>query len=201
MKKMIFSGALFRFSFLFLSLVLANGCGSVNIAFTPAISGELQPKKLRTSFEVKPLDLRADSKCESQTTVSVINVEKNDQDMIIQKSGTGQFCIKPKTLNEMVAVYMRETLQFCHIKVSQVSSRKILLSLPKVEMNVPWYSFGPRYGAAQLLVEIPEIGFSRVYTTEDHTAEGANTAVANALHLAVWQCINDPEVQAYLQCR
>jgi hypothetical protein len=193
--------SLFLLLLFFLLLALCCGCTPRSMIATPYIDNELKPKAVRTVYEFKPVNLQAGSRCLAATTVNVVNVEKNNQDTIIFENFHTICTVKPKILSQMVADYMKEALQFSHIKVDQTSSRKILLSLPKTEMFNASSMVSSKGGTAQLKVEIPEIEFSKVYNAEEWTGKSAFAALAYALHKTVWECINDPEVQAYLQCR
>jgi hypothetical protein len=177
------------------TMIALMGC---SMHYTKAIVEKLQPAELYESFDVKPINLKARSKCPSPPSVKIVNAETREDGIDMRPdSFSVSFPLNPKELTIGIVDYLKYGFKKSQIDVDESSPKTIKISVidAKLERGV-WIGGGN----VQLRVEIPETRYVEFYSARDsHINFGK--AMAYAIHKISRQVIDDPNIQDYILCR
>lgn len=178
---------------LLFAILFITSCAPYYI--TNDVADQLQPSVLYTAFNTQPLKLKYRSKCSHAPSVNIINIETiNEYRLFEHYGGT---LINPKELTNSIVSYMKDAFEKCGVQNNDNSSKIIEVAIDGAALKIQTFSNG---AAIQLKINVPEIHYTEVYKTEDSTPKGFHTAMAYAIHVAIWQVIHDPVIQDYIQC-
>lgn len=168
---------------------------------TKAISDRLQVGDLYDLSEVRPLNLKARSKCPLPPAINIINVEKREEEIVIfHGGGLLPRIVNPKELTTAVVEYLQYGFEKSQIKIDNNSSKIIQISLENAEyINTLGFLGGG--SVIKMKVEIPEIKYSESYQAKDYTMAGIPECMAYAAHIVTRQIIDDPVIQDYILCK
>ncbi len=166
---------------------------------TQEISDRLQVGDLYEVYGVKPLNLRARSKCPSPPAINIINMEKGEENYIYFHGGGIAPCsVNPKELTNAIVKYLQYGFEKSQIKIENSSSKVIHVSFAYAEWINDLGSMGAKI---KMKVDIPEIKYTEFYEAKDYTFAGIPVCMAYAAHAVTRQIIDDPIIQDYILCK
>lgn len=179
---------------IFMVLILA-GC---SMHYTKDIVNDLQPARLYESFDTKPLNLKAQSKCPYPTSVRIINVETREDGIDMRPDSFHVFLpLNPKELTDGIVDYLGSGFKKSGIEVNEQSPKIIKISLKDVKGERGVWAQGCK---VDLGVEIPEMKYVNIYSARENSMTGPRSAVY-AIHRISRQIIDDLIIQDYILCR
>jgi hypothetical protein len=165
---------------------------------TPLVAEKLQPEDLYAVYNTKPINLKAQSKCQLPPSINVVNVETRDQYLIYPGLGYKEE-INPREFTNIVVDYLRIAFDKSSVKVDNSSSKIIQVSLEETNWMQSLFATG---AILRLKVEIPETKYTEIYKAEDWAGSGhIPTAMAYAVHVVTQKIIEDPVIQNYILCK
>jgi hypothetical protein len=174
---------------IFFCFVFVLGCASRSL--NQYIANDLQPSALRYSFGTQPINLKAQSKCNT-TDVLVINTEQRTGDIDAGHGGG----INPQELTGQIVDYIKDAYRQSRVVADPKSKKIINVSLSRINVISRFNSTA----TLELLVNLPEKKttekISAVQSTGDY-----HRAIVYAIHDISWQIVNDPVIQDYILCR
>lgn len=177
-----------------MAAVVLSGCA---IHATKDIVDELQTDKLYSSFDVKPINLKARSKCASPPSLKILNVSANEEiDMRPDEFGL-HLLANRKELADGLIDYLKQGYRKSQINVDDSSDKAIRINLKELKLVRGVWVLG---GAGSVDVSIPETKYSEVYSARDNAVD-KNVAFAYVLHALSRRIIDDPVIQDYILCR
>lgn len=181
--------------FILLGLIALTGC---TLHQTKGITERLQAGDLYELYGVKPLNLKARSKCPLPPAINIINVEKREEEIVIfHGGGLLPRTVNPKELTTAVVEYLKHGFEKSQIKIDNNSSKIIHISLADAIFINKLGSLG---GLIKIKVDVPEIKYSEFYQAKDYTMAGVPECMAYAAHVVTRQIIDDPVIQDYILC-
>lgn len=179
-----------------LMMIALVGCTLHN---TKDITKRLQAGDLYELYGVRPLNLKARSKCSLPPAINIINVEKREDEIIIFHGfGLLPRTVNPKELTTAVVEYLKYGFEKSQIKIDNNSSNIIHVSLADA---VYVDNLGSPGGKIKVKVDIPEKKYSEFYQARDYGLAGIPECMAYAAHVVTRQIIDDPVIQDYILCR
>jgi len=177
-------------------IISLMGCGVYNL--TNNIIQTLQPAELYESFQVKPINLKEQSKCPISPTVNIVNAETKEEYVIAERPQ--KTIINPKELTKGIVEYLKYGFEISKIKVDSNSSKTIFVSFIDTKMLPSGFISS---GQMRVNVNIPETKFSKIYVgigSQGPIALGRALS-AYAIHDITRKIIDDPVIQNYILCK
>ena len=174
-------------------MITFMGCTFHN---TKYITEKLQPTELYKSYNVKPANLKAQSKCISPPTIKILNMETREDDHTVFEVPGQTSTINPKELTESVVAYLKYGFKKSKIEIDNNSIKIIQISFKDAKLLKGGWTIG---GNIKMKVDIPEIKYSEIYEAEDWSTNTFQ-AMAYAIHVVTRQIIDDPVIQDYILC-
>lgn len=199
-----------RVIFSVLIIILVVGCTYPPRDFKKDISAALQPTQLRYSFNIKPENLKDQSKCTTKdVTVSIVNAENRNKDIMVMEPrwcaygdnggrGRNGCYLNPREVTGQIIDYLNESYRQCRVSVTDNSTKVIKISYPPDQ-----FFYINDYNSSVLMkviVTIPELNKTFTISTTQASFQLHNS-VAYAIHDLSWQIINDPTIQDYILCK
>jgi hypothetical protein len=177
-------------------MIILMGC---TVRHTKDITENLQPAELYKSYEVKPANLKARSKCPVPPTISIVNVETRDVDYVFLNAPAVKRAVNPRELTTAIVEYLKYGFEKSQIKIDNNSSKIIYVSFNDIKLLPRLFTTGSNI---KMKVDIPEKKYSEIYEAKDWSAGGStDTVMAYAIHIVTRQIIDDPVIQDYILCR
>jgi hypothetical protein len=174
---------------------ILTGC---SMHYTKDIVEKLQPAELYESFDVKPINLKARSKCSSPPSVKIVNSETREDGIDMRPdSFSVSLPLNPKEITIGIVDYLKYGFKKSQIDVDESSPKTIKISVKDAKLERGTWILGSN---VQLKVEIPETRYVEFYSARDSHAKFGK-AMAYAIHKISRQIIDDPVIQDYILCR
>jgi len=199
LSRVIMKYFLIRVPILYLGIavVVLSSLTGCTLHVTKDISDRLKPDELYKSYNVSPLDLSLQSKCQKPPTVKIINAEARIDDYDTMSNPPFFGVINPKEMMDSVVVYLGNGFQQSRVKVDDQSHKVLEIKMIDLKSTAGFWSFGSYFKTE---IVIPETGFTKIYETRDNAMSGY-TAPAYAIHAVSRQIIDDPAIQDYILCK
>lgn len=185
--------------FSFMVIIVAFILSGCSMHYTKDMVADLrQPTELYESFDTKPINLKAMSKCSYPPSIKIINAEKREDGIDMRPDEFHvHLPVNPKDLTDGIVDYLGSGFKKSRIDVNDNSPKVINISIKdlKGERGV-W----AQSGKITLQVEIPETKYVEIYSAKESTMIGPR-AVVYAIHRATRQIIDDPVIQDYILCK
>jgi hypothetical protein len=187
------------FPFLMFVVIIISSTTACSVNNTQRIVDDLKPAEMMSTYNTKPRNLAARSKCSAPPSVKIVNVETNNKDYLYYSYLATQAFITPQKVTEGIVGYMNDAFNRSGIKPDHDSAKVIQVSMGEVKS---WYNnFYVFHSNTQLKISIPEIEFSEIYEHFESSPQGAFKAIAFGIHLITWQVVSDAIIQNYVLCR
>jgi hypothetical protein len=177
-------------------LVLSLSACAANM--TKQVGKDLKSPALYRERGVKPVDMKAESKCPLPPSISIINAETRENLLVLEK--VRNYDINPKELTGSIIEHMKDAFDKCGVKSDAVSKKVMRVSLGETIVESPVLS-EMHSCMIQLQIDIPEIKFNRFYQAEDLSQKNREQAMAFAIQKVVWKIIEGAEVRDYILCK
>jgi len=182
---------------LWIAVVVLSSLTGCTLHITKDISDRLKLDELYKSYNVSPIDLSLQSKCQKPPTVKIINAEARIDDYDTMSNPPVFGVINPKEMMDSVVVYLGNGFQQSRVKVDDQSHKVLQIKMIDLISIAGIWTFGSYFKTE---IVIPETGFTKFYEARDNAISGY-TAPAYAIHAVSRQIIDDPVIQDYILCK
>jgi hypothetical protein len=179
-------------------VIMMIGLTGCTIRNTRDITERLQPTELYVSYEIKPANLKARSKCPSPPTVNIVTVETREDDYVFFNPPGLERTVNPKELTSAIVEYLNDGFRKSKIEVKHDSSKIIHIAFEDAKTLRGFWTVG---GEIKMKVDIPETNYSEIYEAKDWVYGDLLKALAGAAHIVTRKIIDDPVIQDYILCR
>ena len=179
-------------------LYMLSACNSY---WTKDIGETLHPSKLYHKFQLRIIDYSVVSKCTNPLTVKLVNMAtlRNPHHIGSRVSGIFRHYVNPKKMTQLLIDYLRHAFARCKVQASDTSNKVLQLSF--IHLQLLGRYMGANGAELTVRLKIPEIKYTKIYKRKDWTADWAYVAMAYTVHRVVFDIVNDPVIQKYIQCR
>lgn len=179
-------------------IMLALSLPACAVNMTKHVSGELRSPEIYQERNIRPVDMKSQSKCDLPPSVNILNAETRTTMLVMEKMKN--FNINPRELTDGIVDHMKAAFDRCGVKSDAASKKVIRVSMGETLVESPFIAEG-HSAMTHLQIDIPDIRFNRFYQGEDTTTKNREQALALAIHRVVWKVIVDEDVRDYILCR
>lgn len=167
------------------------------------IAKQVDPATLRAKFNTQPINLKSQSKCKEDVSVSIVNAEKRTEDFVVNQEGSiikDSIVIDPQELTGQIVSYMEDALKRCRVKIDPKSQKVIYVSFKNLVITKD-STF--RKSHLEMDIGIPEKQYIQAFSASQQE-NGLNASftrtTASNIHILTWDVIQDPIIQDYILC-